>query len=353
MFLADKFPHFYKHLIPEVLDLEVPTESFADCSNCHLASTDKKSQSLTKCCTYHANMPNYMVGALLSDDSPEWQEGKKRILDKIDNQIGVTPYGIISPLKFQELKQQRMQEGRMDVLPFEVREQLTCPYLEKGRCTVWKYRSELCITYFCNSVGAGKGKNFWGHLFQYVRAIETKLSLYALKEVGYKGRITLSQIDPSTHNLENKDGSVNERLYKSLWGSHIGKEAGIYKACHEVIAALTPEKTREILGWEIAWLENNFRESLEIFKADLLPLLAKYDDNNIVKKVEEGKYNITSSKGRTITLGTRGLMALKSFDGTKNLQDIQRDSHQLLPMNHRKYKFFLEAGVLEAVTETV
>lgn len=349
MFLADKFPQLYENLIPEILDLEVPTEKFANCSQCHIASTDKKSSSLTKCCTYHANLPNYIVGALLSDNTPSWQEGRLRVQQKIKEKIGVTPYGVISPLNFEVLKLERIREGRMDILPFEIREKLTCPYLDNGKCTVWKYRSELCITYFCNSVGGRQGKNFWNLLFQYVRALETKLSLYALKEVAYSGLVTTQQIDPSTYNLQKKNGSLNQNLYKTLWGRHIDEEENLYMACHEVISTLNPEKTESILGWELKWLEDKLRKQLEVFKNSQLPLLAIYDENNVVSKIEDDRYSVTSAKGRTITLGTRDLLALKSFDGTKNLQDIQRSSHQLLPINTNRYTFYLKTGILKPV----
>lgn len=352
MFLTKKFPELYQGLIPDVLAWEVPDESFANCSQCHLASTDKKSLVLTKCCTYHATLPNYIVGAILQEEGAAWQLGKQRVEQKIAARVGVTPYGIVAPLEFEALKKARLNEGKMNVLPFDERQQLTCPYLDKGKCTVWKYRSELCITYFCNSVGGSVGKQFWGSLYKYVREVERKLSLYALQQIGYSGKLYMHQLKEDSFPFKNAQGAFNEPLYRGLWRKYLGQEIALYKKCYEVIAALSPVQVKEILGWDTAWLLEETNNFLATFKKQVLPLYAKFDNTVKVLKKGNNQYILTTTEGKSVGVGQRGLMTLKQFDGTKNIQDILREHHGMLPINDEKYSLFLKVGILKPVQNT-
>lgn len=72
-------------------------------------------------------------------------EGKQRILTKIANRNGVTPYGIITPMTYHQKNQtNRSKKGKHE--PQAEITALKCPYFaEDGRCTTYKYWSDCSI----------------------------------------------------------------------------------------------------------------------------------------------------------------------------------------------------------------
>jgi len=99
--LQNNLSPLYRRLLPEnLLTVSIPKERFADCNNCQHSNSEKSIRHHTKCCDFHPRLPNYIVGGLLSDETTDMAEGRKRIVKKIQNQKGVTPYGIIAPLAY-------------------------------------------------------------------------------------------------------------------------------------------------------------------------------------------------------------------------------------------------------------
>lgn len=158
----DKLSPLYRQLLPEsVLNIELPEERFADCDNCHHCQNERNFRFETKCCDYHPRLPNYIVGAILSDESPELQEGKKRILEKIKNRQGVTPYGIVAPMPYHTKFQANRAKKKGEIAPQAEITELKCPYLNDGLCSIYKYRSDICPVFYCMSSSGQKGSKFW------------------------------------------------------------------------------------------------------------------------------------------------------------------------------------------------
>src|SRR5690349_17121148 len=107
--ILDDLPALYAHLLPAFFQEPVPEETKATCSRCSMcegncqdavAPVDGKSRFFnpnTKCCTYFPKLPNYLVGALLSDDRPELAEGRRRVEARIDARLGATPQWLSPP----------------------------------------------------------------------------------------------------------------------------------------------------------------------------------------------------------------------------------------------------------------
>lgn len=61
-------------------------------------------------------------------------------------------------------------------LPLELIESQGCPYLDYVYCAIWKYRENLCVTYFCSSIGGVTVQTFLGEINKYLKMSETSLS---------------------------------------------------------------------------------------------------------------------------------------------------------------------------------
>src|SRR6218665_3697133 len=89
--MLDSLPLLYRDLLPEFFQKGVPVETKATCDACAMCpssaagtveSVDGVSRLFrpdTKCCTYYPRLPNFLVGALLSDERPELAEGRRAL----------------------------------------------------------------------------------------------------------------------------------------------------------------------------------------------------------------------------------------------------------------------------------
>jgi len=346
MKLTQKFPNFYHRLLPDVVSWEVPDERFADCSNCHLCASDKLSINATKCCTYHAILPNYMLGALLSDKDPAWQIGISKIEDKIKHKLGVTPYGIAGTPDIVEFNRERRNTNKLTT-SFEEREKYTCPYLDNGRCSVWKYRGELCITYFCFPVSGRQGNMFWNNLWKYIRFIEKTFSIHALIECGYPiQKINFIDLEHDTYDFLNDKGELNIKMYSQIWNPFLEKEIELYKNCYDVIHSLDEVKVKEILGSEGRWRKEKCKKLLGYAKQNVIPDGLVFNSEVVVEKINQNIFKLITPNGEHLKVPMNVYMALKKFDGTVNVQDIARSSNLLLFIKPELVQRYINAGVL-------
>src|SRR4051812_31514765 len=84
--LRDMVPPAHRRLLPVLFDRPAIRESRATCSDCAMCSKGGSPapgvlsfRPDTKCCTYEPTLPNFLVGAILADTSPEMAEGRRRI----------------------------------------------------------------------------------------------------------------------------------------------------------------------------------------------------------------------------------------------------------------------------------
>ena len=90
-----------------------------------------------KCCTYHPTLPNFLVGALFADADPALDEGRRRVRAAIARRAGVSPEWVGPPRKYRVL----LEAGR--VRGFGRARALVCPYLDSGRCSIWRHRESV------------------------------------------------------------------------------------------------------------------------------------------------------------------------------------------------------------------
>jgi Fe-S-cluster containining protein len=189
-----------------------------------------------KCCTYHPTLPNYLVGAILSDEAAELSQGKERVRAKIARRIGVTPYWLAAPRKYLVLLDAARESS------FGRSEALLCPYYVKegGRCSIWRHRESVCATFFCKHTAGATGHAFWTALRRYLGHVERTLAHYAAKSVAPasaepewpKNRLTREDLE---------DRAPNDAEYAKFWVHWVGREEAFYVECAKVIGALDRE----------------------------------------------------------------------------------------------------------------
>lgn len=311
-------PAFWAKLLPEVMSLAVPVETRATCHDCAMcvppdaalpeAFQTKSFSPITKCCTYHPSLCNFLVGGILSTET----EGSRRLGEKIRRGVGVIPRGVVAPRKFWLLYDNSFGT-------FGRAEKLKCEFYDDGACTVWEFREATCATWFCKFERGKEGRQFWDDVKRYVATFELKLSLYAISQIindgdqlgriwdtwDQKGTLTAADID---------EVPPPESERRGLWGEWLGREEEFYRRCFEIVSALTPEEARGLIGAE----EPLFRRKLEAQHARatsdaLPPRLLRNPELAVLK--HEDHYLCAPRPGETFEIHGAFYPLLEYFDG--------------------------------------
>ena len=233
----------------------------------------------TKCCTYIPNIPNYLVGNILSEDNILAQTGKERITNTIDKRIDVTPKGIAPPKIFGLLYDKFKKNG------FGHSDKFVCPYYESesGNCTVWKYRTSDCSTYFCKYISNEKGKEFWQHLLRYLKHTEQSLIDYVLLKFNFENTILFGISEELS--VEEIDGkAISEEDYRRNWKDSKMNEKDFFIEAYELIRSLNKDEFISIVGTK----GNIFLKRLEYSYHSMMNIPSKLILNDHIKFEEIG-----------------------------------------------------------------
>jgi hypothetical protein len=325
----DILPAVYQKFFPAFFEEAIPVETLATCFDCAMCSKPGEPQMPgvsyfkpdSKCCTFMPKLPNYLVGALLSDTSPEMEEGRSRIRKRIDEKVGILPYGIYPSKKFAVLYKRAADKT------FGKNQILMCPYFvhESGNCSVWKYRETVCTTYYCKSIAGQEGKKFWASVNAYLTHAQDTLNLYA---------ITILQLDVNSiiEHMKNQNVEVlevsdleesplPEEEYSKLWGEWAGREMEFYKRSFEIIESLTPQKFEEICGlYQRVFLMALEQKRIEIIDPKIPDVLVRNPD---LKSMPLGQdRHIVKSEIGFFVIQNSLFEVLDLFDGKRTRAEI-------------------------------
>ncbi|OJH41589.1 hypothetical protein [Cystobacter ferrugineus] len=337
--MLDSLPVLYRDLLPEFFQKGVPVETKATCDTCAMCpssasgtveSVDGVSRLFrpdTKCCTYYPRLPNYLIGALLSDGRAELAEGRRRMEEKMGSRLGVTPQWVKASARYNLLyRNSRQFFGRAA--------SMRCPYYEEqqGGCTIWPYREAVCSTFFCKYVAGADGRKFWMTLKTYLTLTEIQLSRYAvlqlLPEYILAGRDKPELTDsPSVEDLDERPLPAKD--YAALWGKWEGREAEFYRACHDLVRALTPEQVDKLLGLdgviELKVLEKSHRDAV----APELPKVLKLNPEATVKWLADGSVALGAySEYDAVALPGLAYALLVEFTGLEPVEKVRERLRQ-------------------------
>ncbi len=275
-------------------------------------------RSDTKCCTFHPKLPNYLIGSLLSDASPDMQEGQRRVREKIQRRVSVTPEWLRAPPTYTHLyNQARHAFGRSEAL--------RCPYYEKqsGGCTVWRHREAVCSTFFCRYEKGQDGMAMWNQVKRYLALLESHLTRYAIFEL-MPDYLLEARDDAPTLSAADLDDRVDEKTYAALWGAWAGREEAFYRRCFELVSALNDDAIAALLGQEgklaLAVLEKKHQAATN----ETLPTTLKWNTNTTVRWSQGGSVSLAAySELDGVSLDGSAYALLVCFDGTKPVEEVR------------------------------
>jgi hypothetical protein len=337
--IIDFIAECYADFLPQFFSNSIPVESAATCSNCAML---EKNDSLphapmffsagTKCCTHHPELPNYMVGALISTTDPGHVTGRERMMKKIADRTSVTPLGLFRPKKYTLLLKNANPEY------FGNSEILRCPFYETaGNCSLRPYWDAVCSTWFCKYNSGKEGRLFWGSLRKYMENLEKILSRYVLLKMGFdfpKPGISIAETTPLTLQ-ELDDLPPLAHIYNELWGAWTGRETEFYKEAYKIITQLRQEEFDAIEGVEQKIIQRELEQAYDQMMNSHLPERLKRNPELIVEKMSDAAYLLSGySPLDPLKAGKRTYDCLDLFDGIKTNQEA-------LKVCLEKYKFRL------------
>ncbi|RKG84136.1 hypothetical protein [Corallococcus terminator] len=334
--LLSTLPALYRELFPSFFQKEAPTETKATCEKCAMSRTSAQStvdsvdgvehlfRPDTKCCTYYPRLPNYLIGALLSDDSKEMAEGRRRIEQKIDSRIGVSPQWVKAPAKFNHLYKNAHQFfGRSS--------NMRCPYyaLESGGCTIWAYRESVCSTFFCKYVAGADGRRFWMSLKTYLTLAEYQLSRHALLQLmpeflmDGRDKAEIATVPLTVEDLD--DAPPLPKVYAALWKGYVGMEHDFYRACYDAVRAVPADGLERMLGLD-GTIELKVLERLHTqATAPTLPRVLRFNPDATVKWLSDGSVALGSySEFDAVALPGEAYSLLVEFTGQKPVEAVRQ-----------------------------
>ena len=330
--ILNELPALYKEILPDFFASEIPVESKATCANCAMCAENcdgavesadgpqRFFEPSTKCCTFHPNLPNYLVGAILADESPEMAEGRNRILAKIESRVGVSPYGISAPGKYSFLYGNSREFFGRSL-------SMRCPYFmegEAGSCSIWKYRESVCSTYFCKHVSGAAGRKFWSRLKTYLAISETQLTRFATLDL-YPDYVLSERhpTEPPGRKLtpeEIEDKGPSEESYKTLWGSWQGMEKEYFLECYRLVRELKKEDFTRLVGLDGEVTLQILRRDRENAVEPKLPPKLKLNPELTVKWLADGSVAVGGySELDALAMASESFLLLKDFRGDKTV----------------------------------
>lgn len=291
--ISEFIPDIYHRFLPDIFTMEIPQEYFTNCVQCPMIPSDddmsqnsgeKPFSPSTKCCTFTPRIPNYMVGGILNDTSPEMEEGRSRILETLKSRRGVIPNGVYPTKKYKLLYDATCTES------FGRSKKMLCPYYKTGlyNCTVWKYREAICGLWFCKHLAAQAGFFFWEAVTEYLKQVQEVLISYCAMQ---------QQIDtvdfyenPNRLSYEEMEElPPNDRDYQQLWGNLVNREIDYYINCFKLIGELSPEMFKALTEFETTYFTDKiftaYKKVVEL--PDILIL-----NNEQIQHCEGDVYNV-------------------------------------------------------------
>lgn len=325
--LFDDLPAVYRRLIPESQNLTIPEEAFATCGSCAMASGscrpgERSFQPTLKCCTYFPGLPNYLVGALLSEQDVLFDEGRERVSHLIKARRGVFPLGIHPPRSFHALYKRGSELG------FGNSNNLLCPYFirDGGKCGIWRFRESVCSTYFCKTVAGKAGKAFWDAVKAYLSAVERACVMHVLAELKLPGasalveRVLSGEYSSGPLSPNDLDGVVDPLAYSADWAAWEGRERDFYMESYDIVKSLTPKDVERIAGLDLhyKWLTVKRRHA----DSNELPGVLVKAHPEMARSPSGKDYVAWSSQAKsTLEVPVR---LVDAFDGRRNTSEILR-----------------------------
>jgi Fe-S-cluster containining protein len=330
----EPLPPLYQGWVREVLPGPIPREHRATCSSCAMIplvdppAPDTPSHafhSLSKCCTYLPEIPNYLVGAILADADPDGTFGKESVLGRIAQEGGVSVTGLQRTPLYEIAYKSASDAGAFGKMPA-----LRCPhYIEgNGGCGVWKFRNSVCSTWFCKFSRGAVGSEFWKLLKSYLAAIEYDLSIHCALEAGASydmvfTDLELRRVPVSKRVAEELVVDTHNMVMKDKWGSWQGRQSESFLKCFEISNGLSWAEVRALCGPEVRVLEGAMLAAHAKLQDRHLPMVLKLATVSGHRIGKDWYQLATFSSHDPIAVTTEVWDHLPSFDGRPTTEVLE------------------------------
>lgn len=201
-----------------------------------------------KCCTFQPFLPNYAVGAILSQTSENYLEAQKVIRKKIKNREYALPIGILPSVKYQVefIKNKKKIFGKD--------KEYLCPYYNKDNnsCGIWRYRGSVCTSFYCMSSYGKKGQDFWRQVRNYLSYTEMLLMEEALVHLDFSPREVSEQIGyldrRKGDELELKSHQLSKKLFNQYWKDRVSDPEDFYIKTYDFVKSFRRKDFLESMG---------------------------------------------------------------------------------------------------------
>jgi hypothetical protein len=235
-----------------------------DRSNDPKAKHDLHFSANTKCCTYMPDLPNFLIGLILSDDSSEFAAGRALFERQVLQWAVITPLGAYRPPNYWAEYVRTFQS-------FGNNDGLRCPYYmheQGGLCAIWLYRNSRCTTWFCKYDRYSVGVIFWKSMEFLLLNAEKALVQWCILNLGLED--SLSKLFPP-------GGQVDPRV---SWGPWTGREREFFIECGKMVSKLTWEEVRLLGGTELHLREKILKQAYSKLQNPKLPERLKHGNFN-------------------------------------------------------------------------
>jgi len=246
-------------------------ETKATCDNCAKSKPQyKKNDDYLpdlKCCTYQPFLPNYAVGAILSQKSEGYKEAQKVIRSKIKNREYALPIGLLPSVKYQV----GFQKNKKKI--FGQDRDYLCPYfsVKNNSCGIWKYRGSVCTSFYCMSSYGQKGQKFWRHVRHLLSYTEMLLMEEALVHLDFSPRQISEQIEYLDRSqgtaAELKSHRMSPSAFKKHWRDRAQDPEAFYIRSYEFVKSFSKKDYLESSGEIGQQIQDELFAQIEILKA--------------------------------------------------------------------------------------
>jgi hypothetical protein len=206
----------------------------------------------TKCCTYRPQLPNFLVGAVLTSGDPSLAAGRDALVHAVGTDLLATPLCVGPPEDYWRTHTDRPEVFGRD--PSRV-----CRLHiggSEGGCGIWRHRPAHCSTWFCRYVDGPRGVVFWRSLERLLVAIEGTLSRWCLLCMDVEPAVLRRVFPPRGQPIELGHP-------ETLWGSWWGRETELFEASWRLVEPLAWSDLVEIGGSDLQLRATLARDALQ------------------------------------------------------------------------------------------
>jgi hypothetical protein len=354
-------PPLYAAWVDEILRAPIPKETRATCDDCVMLApggswptgSGYAFDPTTKCCTYVPELPNFLVGRILSDGDPAFAKGRATLVRRLEQGIAVTPLGVGRSPTYRLLF-----EHTAGLMAFGRNRALRCPhYLEDegGTCGIWRHRKSTCATWFCKHDRGAVGLGFWRAVHQLLGTVEESLARWCVIELDV-GEETLRTLFPPTGGEptlfgphargRSLDGVVDADAGRALWGLWAGRERAFFDECARRVNALRWRDVASIGGPEIGIRERLVRMAYAGLVSEAAPPVLRSGPLRMGQLQGDSERIWTYSPLDPIDLPRRLVTALRYFDGRPTPDALGAAAADGVPIDEATLRMLVDFRIL-------